>query len=87
MLRTHVRDRAAAQTTTMTERQKQAVMRLANEVHRLNHAVVNVVESGLSVELQRVARHHAGGGYWGDLMIPVVVKQGVETDDVGKLTA
>jgi hypothetical protein len=34
------------------------------------------VECGLSVELHRTARHHAEGGYWGDLMAPVVVKQG-----------
>ena len=87
MLRIHVRDHAEAQTTTMTERQKQAVMTLANELHRLNHAVVKAVESGLSIELQRVARHHADGGYWGDLMIPVVVKQGVERDQVIILTA
>ena len=86
MLRTHVRDRAEAQTTTMTERQKQAVMTLANAVHRLNHAVVNAVESGLSIELQRVSRHHTGGGYWGDLMIPVVVKQGIERNNVDDST-
>ncbi len=81
MLTTHVRDRAEAQTTTMNERQKQAVTRLANDLHRLNNAVVNAVESGLSVELQRAARHHANGGFWGDLMIPVVVKQGTQSAD------
>lgn len=75
MLQTHVKDRAEAQTTTMSERQSQAIRLLANELHRLNNAVVAAVESGLSVELQRGARHHAEGGFWGDLMIPIVVKQ------------
>jgi len=73
MLQTHVRDRAEAQTSSMTEKQAEAIRRLANDLHRLNTAMIAAVESGLSVELQRGARHHANGG-WGDLMIPVVVK-------------
>ncbi|MDE2444537.1 MAG: hypothetical protein KGO94_00050 [Alphaproteobacteria bacterium] len=75
MLQTHVRDRAEAQTSAMNEKQSEAIRRLANELHRLNNAVISAVESGLSVELQRGARHHAEGGFWGDLMIPIVVKQ------------
>jgi hypothetical protein len=59
----------------MNERQKLAINRRANELHRLNNAVISAVESGISVELQRGARHHAEGGFWGDLMIPIVVKQ------------
>jgi len=76
MLQTHVRDRAEAQTSNMNDKQSEAIRRLANELHRLNNAVIAAVDSGLSVELQRGARHHAEGGYWGDLMIPIVVKQG-----------
>ena len=75
MLQTHVKDRAEAQTSNMNDKQSEAIRRLANELHRLNNAVIAAVDSGLSVELQRGARHHAEGGYWGDLMIPVVVKQ------------
>lgn len=75
MLKTHVRDRAVAQTSEMSEKQKIAINHLANELHRLNNAVINAVETGISVELQRGARHHVEGGYWGDLMIPIVVKQ------------
>ncbi len=78
MLTTHVRDRAEAQSSLMSEAQKLAINRLANELHRLNHAVIDAVEAGISVELQRGARHHAGGGNWGDLMIPVVIKQNHE---------
>jgi hypothetical protein len=48
---------------------------LGNDLHRLNQAVVRCVDAGLSVELQRTARHHADGGYWGDLLVPIVVKQ------------
>ena len=75
MLQIHVRDRAEAQTSTMNEKQSDAIRRLANDLHRLNNAVIAAVDLGLSVELQRGARHHAEGGYWGDLMIPIVVKQ------------
>jgi hypothetical protein len=62
--------------SAMSDEQQVAIRQLANDLHRLNQAVVRCVESGLSVELQRTARHHAEGGYWGDLLVPVVVKQG-----------
>ena len=75
MLQTHVRDRAEAQTSSMNDQQSEAIRRLANDLHRLNNSVIAAVDCGLSVELQRAARHHAEGGYWGDLMIPIVVKQ------------
>ena len=75
MLKTHVKDRAEAQTSEMSEAQRTAINRLANELHRLNNAVISAVETGISVELQRGARHHVEGGFWGDLMIPIVVKQ------------
>ncbi|MDE2384552.1 MAG: hypothetical protein KGO53_08030 [Alphaproteobacteria bacterium] len=75
MLQKHVKDRAEEQTSSMNTKQSEAIRRLANELHRLNNAVIAAVDSGLSVELQRGARHHAEGGYWGDLMIPIVVKQ------------
>ena len=78
MLTTHVKDRAEAQTSTMNEKQRLAINHLASELHRLNNAVISAVEAGVSVELQRGARHHAGGGNWGDMMIPVVIKQNHE---------
>ena len=78
MLTIHVRDRAEAQTSAMSEQQKTAINRLANELHRLNNAVIAAVDLGVSIELHRGARHHADGGYWGDLLIPVVVKQSAE---------
>ena len=74
MLKTHVKDRAVEQSSEMTDMQKLAINRLANDLHRLNNSVIAAVESGVSIELQRGARHHAQGG-WGDLMIPIVVKQ------------
>jgi hydrogenase maturation factor HypF (carbamoyltransferase family) len=75
MLKTPVKERAEAQTSDMSEAQKVAFTIVANDLHRLNRSVALAVETGLSVELQRVARHHAHGGYWGDLLIPVVVKK------------
>jgi hypothetical protein len=76
MIQTKVKERAEAMASAMTDEQQVAIRQLANELHRLNQSVVRCVESGLSVELQRTARHHAEGGYWGDLLVPVVVKQG-----------
>ena len=75
MARTHVKERTETMTSEMDDAQKSAIRMLANDLHRLNQAVMKAVETGLSVELQRTARHHAEGGYWGDLMIPIVVKQ------------
>jgi hypothetical protein len=75
MIQTNVKQRAEALTSEMSDPQQAAIRSLAHDLHRLNQAVVRCVESGLSVELQRTARHHAEGGYWGDLLVPVVVKQ------------
>jgi hypothetical protein len=76
MIKTKVKERTEALTTTMSDEQQAAIRMLGNELHRLNQTVVRCVEAGLSVELHRTARHHAEGGYWGDLLVPVVVKQG-----------
>jgi len=75
MTRTRVKERAEELTTEMGEQQKSAIRILANDLHRLNQAVMKAVETGLSVELQRTARHHTDGGYWGDLLMPIIVKQ------------
>ena len=75
MARTHVKERTETMTSEMDDAQKSAIRMLANDLHRLNQAVMKAVETGLSVELQRTSRHHAEGGYWGDLLMPIVVKQ------------
>ena len=75
MIKTKVKERAEGLATTMNDEQAAMIRMLGNELHRLNQTVVRCVEAGLSVELQRTARHHAEGGYWGDLLVPVVMKQ------------
>ena len=75
MTRTRVKERTEELTTEMDEQQKSAIRILASDLHRLNQAVMKAVETGLSVELQRTARHHSEGGYWGDLLMPIIVKQ------------
>ena len=70
-----VRERAEEQSSAMTQDQQAAIRMLANDLHRLNQAVMNAVEAGVSVELVRSARHHGGDGNWGDLLIPVIVAQ------------
>jgi hypothetical protein len=72
---TRVKERAEEQSSAMSAEQQAAIRTLANDLHRLNHAVMKAVEAGVSVELVRSARHHGGGGNWGDLLIPVVVTQ------------
>ena len=72
-VRPQVKQRAEEQATTMSTDQQAAIRVLANDLHRLNQAVMQAVEAGVSVELVRSARHHGGNGNWGDLLVPVVV--------------
>ena len=74
-VRPQVKQRAEEQASAMSSDQQAAIRVLANDLHRLNQAVMLAVEAGVSVELIRSARHHGGNGNWGDLMIPVVVTQ------------
>jgi hypothetical protein len=61
--------------SSMSPDQDAAIRILANELHRVNEAVMNCVNQGLSIELQRVKRCHSETGYWGDMIVPVIVKQ------------
>lgn len=74
-VRPQVKQRAEEQASAMTTDQQTAIRVLANDLHRLNQAVMQAVDAGVSVELVRSARHHGGNGNWGDLLIPVVVTQ------------
>lgn len=74
-VRPQVKQRAEEQASAMTTDQQTAIRILANDLHRLNQAVMQAVDAGVSVELVRSARHHSGNGNWGDLLIPVVVTQ------------
>jgi hypothetical protein len=76
--RPHLQSRIAEATSSMSPEQESALRILANELHRTNEAVMNCVSHGLSVELQRVKRFHSEKGYWGDLIVPIVVKQNSE---------
>lgn len=70
-----VKERAEEQSSTMTQEQQAMIRMVANDLHRLNQAVMKAVDAGVSVELIRSARHHNEGN-WGDLLIPVIVAQG-----------
>lgn len=69
----NVKERAEAQTTCMTAEQQAAIRMIANDLHRLNQSVMRAVDSGISVELIRSARHHCGKGSWGDLLTPLII--------------
>lgn len=71
----HLTSRIEQAAGSMTPEQESALRILANELHRTNEAVMNCVSHGLSIELQRVKRFHSEKGYWGDLIVPIVVKQ------------
>lgn len=75
MTKANVKERAEGFASSMNDEQKMAIRMLANDLHRLNASVMKAVDAGLSVELQRSARHHHEGGFWGDLLTPIVVKQ------------
>lgn len=49
-----------------------AIRRVADDMHRLNNAIVQLVEAGATVELMRCSRHHDRKGNWGDQMQPLV---------------
>ena len=68
-----VKERAEEQSSAMSNDQQSAIRMVANDLHRLNQSVMKAVETGMSVELVRTARHHGGEGNWGDLLIPVIV--------------
>ena len=61
--------------SSLSHDQDAAIRILANELHRVNEAVMNCVNHGLSIEVQRVKRCHSETGYWGDMIVPVIVKQ------------
>ena len=71
--RTRVKERAEEQSSSMSSDQQSAIRMLANDLHRLNQSVMKAVDAGVCVELVRSARHHSGGGNWGDLLVPVIV--------------
>jgi hypothetical protein len=56
----------------MTPEQESAIRIVANNLHRLNDAVVKAVEAGVTVELMRTARYHNEVGNWGDQLTPVI---------------
>jgi hypothetical protein len=70
-----MKNRIEEASSSMSPEQESAIRILANELHRVNEAVANCVQNGLSVELQRVKRVHSEEGYWGDMIVPVIVKQ------------
>jgi hypothetical protein len=78
-VRPQVKQRAEEQASAMSTDQQAAIRILANDLHRLNQAVMQAVDAGVSVELVRSARHHGGNGNWGDLLNPVVVTQQTAT--------
>jgi hypothetical protein len=71
-----VKERSEEMASLMNADQQSAIRMVANDLHRLNQSVMKAVESGVSVELIRSARHHCGDGNFGDLLTPIIVKQG-----------
>jgi hypothetical protein len=68
--------RITSQLENMSDDQRSSFMTVAKGIEQLNQSIRSAVDNGLSIELQRVGRHHDGGGFWGDIMMPHIVKQG-----------
>ena len=47
---------------------------VTNSLHRLNEAITQAVKAGLTVEIKRASRFHAGTGDWGDQIYLVIHK-------------
>jgi len=57
----------------MTNQDK--IKKIADAMHRLNEAIRQGVDAGLTIELIRVSRCHSGSGNWGDQMIPLLKEE------------
>jgi hypothetical protein len=67
--------RITSQLENMSDDQRSSFMTVAKGIEQLNQSIRSAVNNGLSIELQRIGRHHDGGGFWGDIMAPCVVKK------------
>lgn len=70
-----VKERSEEMASAMSTDEQTAIRMLANDLHRLNQSVMKAVDAGVTVELNRSARHHGGNGNWGDLLTPIIVKR------------
>ncbi len=57
-----------------TAKQNSKTRIVTNSLHRLNEAITEAVEAGLTVEIKRASRFHGGTGNWGDQIYLVVHK-------------
>ena len=62
-------------TDDMTSDQRAKFLMVTGDLARLNASIRDAVDTGLSIELTRSARHHDSGGCWGDIMMPRVVRR------------
>ena len=62
----------AQDATQFDEAQNRALRSVADSLHRLNRAITQAVDAGVTIELMRASRYHANGGIWGDQMIPII---------------
>jgi hypothetical protein len=59
-------------TQMLNDTQLRVYADVTTQIERLNAAVREAVNTGLSIELQRVSRHHDEAGAWGDIMKPAL---------------
>jgi hypothetical protein len=56
----------------LSDDQQMCLANIASQIDALNSAMRSAVESGMTIELRRSARHHQDGGNWGDIIAPMV---------------
>ena len=57
-----------------TAEQDSKIRIVTNSLHRLNEAITEAVQAGLTVEIKRASRFHGGTGNWGDQIYLVLDK-------------
>jgi hypothetical protein len=64
------------ESNSMSQIQRSQMERVLDDLERLNQTIKQAVEAGLTIEIIRAARHHCGGGNWGDVMSPKFLAKG-----------
>jgi hypothetical protein len=59
-------------TANLNDHQQSCLSALTAQITQLNDSMRAAVDSGLTIELHRSARHHQQEGNWGDIIKPTV---------------
>lgn len=55
------------------EKRELAIRKIANAVHRLNEAVIDGVQAGITIEIMRATKYETDAAT-GDMVVPIIHK-------------